>query len=433
MPTGRRTLRCSMKNAHRLRWAGTVALLACSLALGLALVESLALVFVPPWPAYALRSIPPDLQGAGSSFNSWGMRDGAHSIARPPDIKARFAFVGDSFVEFQPLSRTLPQAVEERFVARGTTGVETINFGISGTGIQSYFYRLRDVVMKFGPDAVSVFFFSGNDFVISSDNYSAHWFPPLIDESPGRSIVGGVMPRTNWLLVNRLHASEFLRANSSIPHEFETLQSIGRGPRAERLARLVQFAKQYYFPEMEASTLAEILSRGDGRLLTAFEARQVDEEYLPGWLVQHIVETDLKKLPRLLLRKREDAAAFVTQADIDANLSWLREIERVARSKGMPLDIFVIPAGNVDPEFVEFWRPWPNYYSWYVLSDLRHDLLVKALKKTDLSVIDLKTDFDGVRGTYRKGDGHWTERGLDIAAARVFRQLSDRFAHLPAD
>jgi hypothetical protein len=410
-----------------------VALLAGSLAVGLALIEATALMFVPPWPAYALRSIAPDKQAAGSVFNSWGMRDQAHSIDRPPDIKARFAFVGDSFVEFQPLSRTLPQAVEQRFLARGTSGVETMNFGISGTGIQSYFYRLRDVAMKFGPDSVSVFFFSGNDFVTSADDYSGHWFPPLIDESPGRSIVGSVMPRTNWLLVNRLHDSEFLRNNSFIPNEFEALQGIARAPRNERLDRLVQFTKQYYFPEMEASTLAEILSRGDGRLLAAFGPRPVDEEYLPGWLVHHIVDADAKRLPRLLVRKPEDAAAFVTQADIDANLSWLRQIDRVARSKGIPLDIFVIPTGSVDPEFVEFWKPWPNYYSWYVHCALRHDLLVEALKKTNLSVVDLKPDFEGIPGTYRKGDGHWTERGLDIAAARVFLRLSERFARLPAD
>lgn len=416
-----------------MRWVGSVGLLACSLALGLALIEMMAATFVPPWPAYALRSVPPDTQSAASPFNSWGMRDRAHSITRPRDTKARFAFVGDSFVEFQPLSRTLPQAVEQRFTARGTTGIETINFGVSGTGIQSYFYRLRDVAMKFGPDSVSVFFFSGNDFVRSDEGYSAHWLPPLIDESPGRSIVGSVMPRTNWLVVNRLHASEFLRGNSFIPHESETLQSIARGSRQERLDRLVQFMKQNYFPGMEASTLAEILSRGDGRLLTAFESRPGDEEDLPGWLVHHIVDTDSKKLPSVLVRTREDAAAFVTPADIDANLSWLREMDRVARSKGVPLDIFVIPAGSVDPEFVEFWKPWPNFYSWYVQCDLRHDLLVKALKKTELSVVDLKKDFDGVPGTYRKGDGHWTERGLEIASARVFKQLSDRFARVPAD
>src|SRR6478672_8911223 len=199
-----------MRLARQPRWAGTVALLACSLVLGLFLVELAARMFVPPWPAYALRSILPDTQAPGSPYNSWGMRDREHVIARPRDIKARFAFVGDSFVEFQPLSRTLPQAVEERFAAKGTTGIETMNFGISGTGVESYFYRLRDVAMKFGPDSVSVFFFTGNDFVISSEEYSAHWFPPLIDESPGRSLVGNVMPRTNWLLVNRLRTSEFL-------------------------------------------------------------------------------------------------------------------------------------------------------------------------------------------------------------------------------
>ena len=416
-----------------MRWAGSVGLLVCSLALGLALIELMAATFVPSWPAYALRSVPPDAQPESSPFNSWGMRDRAHSIARPRDVKARYAFVGDSFVEFQPLSRTLPQAVEERFVARGTTGVETINFGVSGTGIQSYFYRLRDVAMKFRPDAVSVFFFSGNDFVRSDEAYSAHWFPPLIDESPGRSIVGSVMPRTNWLLVNRLHTSEFLRGNSFIPHEFETLQNIARGPRERRLDRLVQFMKNNYFPAMETSALAEILSRGDGRLLTAFGPRQVDEEFLPGWLVEHIVESDSKKMPFVQVRTRADAEAFVTPADIDANLSWLREMDRVARSKGVPLDIFVIPAGSVDPEFVEFWKPWPNFYSWYVQCDLRHDLLVKALRNTNLSVIDMKPDFAGVPGTYRKGDGHWTERGLDIASARVFKQLSDRFARVPAD
>jgi hypothetical protein len=399
----------------------------------LVLVEQAARLFVPAWPAYALRSISPDIQAEGSPYNAWGMRDRTHTIARPPDVRARFAFVGDSFVEFQPLSRTLPQAVEDRFRARGTAGVETINFGVSGTGIQSYFYRLRDVAMKFEPDAVSVFFFSGNDFVASTDGYAARWFPPLIDESPGRSIVGRVMPRTNWLLVNRLHASEFLRTNSFIPHEHETLQDIARGPRPERLDRLVQFVKQHYFPKLEASTLAEILSRGDGRLLTAFEPRPVDTEFLPGWLVQHLVETDRKELPSLLVRSREEAAAFVTEADIDATLSWLREMDRVARAKGKPLDIFVIPAGSVDPEFVAFWKPWPHFYSWYVQADLRHDRLVEALRRTDLSVIDLKEDLAGVPGTYRKGDGHWTERGLGIAANRVYRQLSDRAARLPAD
>jgi hypothetical protein len=252
--------------------------------------------------------------------------------------------------------------------------------------------------------------------------------PPLIDESPGRSIIGSVMPRTNWLLVNRLRSSDFLRTNSVVSDEFETLKEIMQGPLEGRLAHLVQYMKQHYFPNADAAALAEILGRGDGRLLTAFDP--ANKEFLPGWLARHIVQSELEKDHYWSVRTREDAAAFVTQADVDANVSWLREMDRLARSKGVPLDIFVIPTGSIDRDFVEFWKPWPYYYSWYVHCDLRHDLLVAALRKTDLSVIDLKADFAGVTGTYRMGDGHWTERGLLIAGSRVAKQQLARFPRL---
>src|SRR5262245_59479779 len=91
-------------------WAAPAGLFICSVALALALIEVIASAFVPPWPARALRSHVPDVPGKGSPFNTWGMRDKEHSVDLPRDVKARFAFVGDSFVEFEPLSRTLPQA-----------------------------------------------------------------------------------------------------------------------------------------------------------------------------------------------------------------------------------------------------------------------------------------------------------------------------------
>ncbi len=406
------------------RAAATVALFACAVVVGLVLIEATASLFVPPWPARALRSYVAD---TATGYNSWGMRDEEHSSVRPSGVRARFAFVGDSFVEFDPLPLTLPQSTEKHLQAMGGTGFEAMNFGVSGTGIESYFYRIRDVVMKFGPDSVSLFFFSGNDFVGSADAYSAHWLPPLIDESPGRSIVGNVMPRTNWFVVNRLRTSEFFRG-SETSDEFAALQRIVQGPPEGRLADLVQFMTQHYFPNTDPAVLAEILGRGDGRLLTAVDpAKNV---FLPGSLLVSIVNAELGKDRFWSVRTREEAAAFVTPADVEANISWLRQMDRVVRSKGAKLDIFVIPTGSIDRDFVEFWRPWPAYYSWYVHCDLRHDLLVAALKKTDLSVIDLKADFGGVLDTYRKADGHWTERGLRIAGSRVANQLLLRFPDL---
>ena len=63
----------------------------------------------------------------------------------PPGNHKLGVFIGDSFLEALPTSRSLPAAVEQRFAAVGRTDTEAINLGVSGTGPPSYYYRLRDV------------------------------------------------------------------------------------------------------------------------------------------------------------------------------------------------------------------------------------------------------------------------------------------------
>jgi hypothetical protein len=416
------------------RAIGPAALLLVSVAAGLIAVEFLASAYVPAWPARALRSYFPLNMPAGApgdiakpwmaeSFNSWGMRDREHSISRPPDTRSRIVFVGDSFVEFQGLSRTLPAMVEEKFAAMGQAGIETINLGVSGTGLNSYYYRLRDVALRLSPDVLTVFFFSGNDFLLDGSGYSAEVFPPLVDESPGRSLMGRVMPNANWLIVNRLRQSEVLKGNKLVPDEFAILQRHIRAPIEQRAALLARHMNRFYYPQISEDKLSEVLSRGDGRFLAAFEARPFDEEILAGWLPDLILRDELGANPFAVVKSREDAAGFVKPADVEANLSWLLQMEKLATSHGVPIQFFIIPVGSVDPEFVEFWKPWPRYYSWYLHCDLRHDLLVQELRKTHLSFVDLKPVFNGIPGTYRKSDAHWTELGLRIAADVVFKQL----------
>src|SRR5258708_3248023 len=181
-------------------------------AVAMAGTELIASLFVPPWPAWALRSTEPanaisikalaDKPWASRPFNSWGMSDRERSVARPPDIRFRSVLVGDSFIESLLASETLPAAVERLFAAEGRTGIEAINLGVSGTGPRSYFYRLRDVALVLSPDAVLVFFYAGNDFIAPGDAYRHHAVLPLLDESAGGSLLGQLMPRSNWLLVN---------------------------------------------------------------------------------------------------------------------------------------------------------------------------------------------------------------------------------------
>lgn len=400
-------------------------------AVTLAGIEVMASFYSPSWPAYALRSTPPvnsyplgaDLPAwMVAPFNSWGMRDREHAFGPAPTGTVRTAFIGDSFVEFQPLRKSLPAAVEERLLKQSKKAIEAVNLGISGTGPRSYYYRLRDVALPLSPDAVSVFFFSGNDFLFG-DDFKGEWLPPLVDESPGRSIVGRVMPHTNWLLVNRLRLSELLNSNEPVEDEFATLQQIAKEPKEQALTKLAQHMKRHYYPDVPEQRLREILARGDGRLLDLFATRQGDREYLAGWLPNLILRAELNPSSFNSVTTRQQAEANIHKRDIDGTLSWLVAMNRLARERNVPFSLFIIPTGGVDRAFVDFWAPWPHYYSWYLYCDTMHERLVEALRGTDVPFVDLRPAFEGQIDTYRKSDAHWTESGQGLAADRVAEQL----------
>ena len=204
----------------------------------------LASAYVPAWPARALVSLEPATSPhepqppfnrqpwLGDADNDWGMRDAPRTIDKPAGT-VRTLFVGDSFVEsrFTPLS--LPAAVKQRLPAADRR-VETIGLGVPGTDPRSYYYRIRDVGLKLSPDAILLFFYAGNDFMPPDQGYSI--WPRLVDESPGASIVGWLMPRTNWLLVNRLNLSNFFQARAPAPpNEEMMIDAALKAPPDERL------------------------------------------------------------------------------------------------------------------------------------------------------------------------------------------------------
>lgn len=394
-------------------------------------IEVIASFYSPSWPAYALRSMPPvnsfppgaDLPAwMVAPFNSWGMRDRERAFGPAPAGTVRTAFVGDSFVEFQSLRQSLPEAVEERLLRQSKKAVEAVNLGISGTNPQSYYYRLRDVALPLSPDAVSVFFFSGNDFLFDS-SFRGEWLPPLLDESPGRSIVGRVMPHANWLLVNRLRLSEVLNSNEPIEGEFATLQKIVREPKEQGLTKLAQHMKRHYYPNVPEQKLREILARGDGRLFDLFAGRPDDQEYLAGWLPNLILRTELTPTPFNSITTLQQADAAIHNKVIDGTLSWLVAMYHLARERNVPFSLFIIPTGGIDPAFADFWAPWPHYYSWYLHCDAMHERLVQALRSTDVPFVDLRPTFAGRVDTYRKSDAHWTEYGQSLAADRIAEQV----------
>ena len=399
-------------------------------AVALSGIEFLASFYVPAWPARALRSVPtsnpvtPTTQPASEQdlntvpFNSWGMKDMEHSLARPANGAPRVVFIGDSFVEaaFQPLS--LPAAVQRQVEAAGER-IEAINLGVSATNPRSYYYRTRDVALELSPDMLLLFVYAANDFMAADAGYSP--WPKLVDESPGGSLLGTIMPRTNWLLVNRLRLSELLHGNLALPGETEMLSDDLHAPPGERTGRLVAHVMKYYYPDLPQEKIREVLARGDERLWRQAEHNPDEQEYLMGWLLNSLVSWETSDVE--VAKNRTDAVRLAGDGEVGATLSWIEATEKLAREHGLPLVVFLVPVGSVDPDYADFWKPWPRAYSWNYICDERTTRLSSSLSKSGIRYVDLREDLANIPGTYRKLDGHWSRKGEAIVADRVALEL----------
>src|SRR5258707_10336437 len=100
-------------------------------------------------------------------------------------------------------------------------------------------------------------------------------------------------------------------------------------------------------------------------------------------------------------------------------MSWLVPMVRLARARQVSIRLFLIPTGDVDPDYAAFWKPWPRFYSWQLRANAWLDSLAGRLRRVSMPIVDLRENLEGKAGTYRVMDGHWTERGVDIVAGRV--------------
>ena len=137
-----------------------------------------------------------------------------------------------------------------------------------------------------------------------------------------------------------------------------------------------------------------------------------------GWLLNLMVWAEMNDEPDLARREAGETRLAIDE-EVEAPLSWLLAMDRVARARGVPLVLFLIPLASVDPEYVDFWKPWPHFLSWSRFGEERHRRLAASLRKTSMHVVDLRDELENVPGTYRKMDGHWTEKGVDVVANRV--------------
>jgi hypothetical protein len=398
------------------------------LAVTLAGIEFMASFYAPSWPARAMNPREPaPVRVLSTPFkrqpwladpdNSWGMRDRERTVAKLPGT-FRAVFVGDSFVESRFTPSSVPAAVEQRLASEDR--IETVNLAVGATDPRSYYYRIRDVALDLKPDVVLLFIYAGNDFVAPDQGYSI--WPRLVDESPGGSLVGSIMPRTNWLLVNRLDLAAFFRSRTKAPpHDEDMLYAAVTAPDNERLKRVVAYAKNYHFPELSEEQITSILSRGDNRFLNIALPHEGEQEYLLDWMFDTLMSWEASNFD--VAANRQDAARLAGNGEVEATASWIEATERVLRSQGIPLVVFLAPVGSGDPEYADFWKPWPRAYSWNYICDERDSRLAASLSKAGIRYVDLRDNLANIPGTYRKLDGHWSQKGEAIVADRATSEL----------
>ncbi|MCW5735267.1 MAG: hypothetical protein KIS73_14135 [Enhydrobacter sp.] len=391
-------------------------------------IEALASFFAPAWPARALRWMAPvnpivatnepyaSRPWMAEPFNGWGMRDRERSVAKDPAYRARAVMIGDSFVEASFARHSLPASVEPLL-----DGVEAVNLGISATDLPSYYYRLRDVGLAMSPDVVLLFVYAGNDFVLAGEGFGRSEVPPLIGDSEGGSLLGAVMPRTRWLVRNRWPALEAPWQRRPPPDEETRLWQIAQQPRAIALGELSRHMKAYHKPHLSTQTIEEVLARGNDRFWRDLADGTAEPEFLLGWTLDSLLvwETGTFPVPSNVAQAR----AITPDAAIDATLSWILAIERLAASRGVRVKTFLVPVASVDAEYNEFWQPWPRSHAWNYICEDREERLVALAEQAGLRLVRLREDLQGERGTYRKRDGHWTEKGQAIVARRVAREV----------
>jgi hypothetical protein len=401
------------------------------LGVTLAGTEFVSSFLVPSWPARDLRPISvgalgenvaaifADSPGLIPHYNSWGVRDRPRSIERPADVRYRSVLVGDSFLEGYYIPAPISELVEQRWASEGHADAEAINLGVAATGPRQYYYRIKRVALALKPDTVVIFVYAGNDFI--QVRFGDFAMPALAEELPVPSILGTIAPRTDWLVSYRLGLSELGRNNREVPGENELLAEWVATPTAELTARVARHMQQYYYPKLSEETIREILARGGEPMRLALAQRKADHQTVAGWLLAGIIDWETGTWP--MPKDAQEADRMIDPKVVDDTLSWLVAAEELAKARGAKLFVALAPVGIGDPEYVAFWKPWPQYFSYTLSADARHKRLAAALRQRGMPVIDLREALDGVRGSYRLTDGHWTELGTRVAADRVARAL----------
>jgi hypothetical protein len=172
---------------------------------------------------------------------------------------------------------------------------------------------------------------------------------------------------------------------------------------------------------MDEAVIRGVISRAGDAFWKVFETRDHDQEFLQSWWLVNMVQVETATWPAPLTA--EALQRSVDPAQVESTMTWLAGAMQLARAHGVKFLVALAPSPAIDPQYAEFWSPWPRYRSFPMQRVVWHRALRAALLAKGVPFADLEDDLKGIPGTYRLSDGHWTELGTDIAARRLATEL----------
>jgi hypothetical protein len=317
----------------------------------------------------------------------------------------RIAFIGDSFLEE---GAAAPVSVEtERVIGR--SDVEVLNLGVSATGPDEYYDRLRGVALPLGASHCCLFIFAGNDFVSPERTLASCGGIAAVEPRPSLLTSLGCAGWNHLLTNNRRPVIEAWLSGTTLGRDEQARHRVLRQATDEQIRQMLMQASG--LDPASRKRLASCLGRDDiGGLFKIL--REPDDGRFRSYYLQAALaaasQTDWTWEPN------SDAVAW----------EWTQRAARLCRSRNVSLTIVVIPeAFQVDDRMREHWLP---------LADMRRGTapcrdaaqsFIRRARADSLDVVDLHDVLQGTRGTYLNLDGHWSTYGVKLVAGVLAKHL----------
>ena len=265
----------------------------------------------------------------GFPINADGFKDKPFELAKRPG-EFRVAAIGDSFVfSMVPYASSFCTKLEDTY-----PGLNVMNFGIIGTGPEDYVTILKRDALRYNPDAVIVFLYSGNDFLPKSRKLYEYSATATITHHLIKSlrVYKGQDIRQNYVYDDNMTPfpyQTFVETEAKYAETFYTSDTVFRSTFLRRMTNI--------------DAVSEICRKNDIPLSVVLLPDRLELE--PDLLTDVAAALQKKPSDFDIVRLREALATSLSQRDIpfvDLHSEFLRAGDRIFINN----DIHINIAGN---------------------------------------------------------------------------------------